>query len=373
VEEDDRRGARGRRGAKYFTRVDDAGVERADRNERRPQNAVLRVEQEDAEMLDGPRAELRHEHLGDVTRGADLHAFAPPAHQRATARLHRGNQLGRPRATDAGHAAKVVGRRAGQPMQSADGVEDRIRQVERAGPGHAMPEDDRKQLVVSQSRHSDALELLTRAIVRRNALHLRSSGLLYFAAVRRLLVIGLLLLIATACSEPPNKEIDQAQTALDIARTAGADKYATDEYNSAASALQKARAAVDQRDYRQALNYAIDSRQRSQDAINQAAEGKARAQRAADDLIGFVSKRALEVQARLKTAEAARVPPKDLRALRAVVLEAQTGLQEARAQIGGGNYDKATASLVAVREKLDAAVRTMESLPQHPTRKKGKS
>jgi hypothetical protein len=136
--------------------------------------------------------------------------------------------------------------------------------------------------------------------------------------------------------------------------------------------LQKARAAVDQRDYRQALNYAIDSRQRSQDAIIQAADGKARAQRAADDLIGFVSKRALEVQARLRAAEASRVPAKDLRDLRAVVSEAQTGLQEARAEIGGGNYEKATASLVAVREKLDAAVRTMDTVPQRPARKKGR-
>jgi hypothetical protein len=190
--------------------------------------------------------------------------------------------------------------------------------------------------------------------------------------VRRFLVIGLLLLTAAGCSEPPNKEIDQAQTALDIARVAAADKYAADEYNAAASALQKARAAVDQRDYRQALNYAIDSRQRSQDAINQAADGKARAQRAADDLIGFVSKRALEVQARLRAAEASRVPAKDLRDLRAVVSEAQSGLQEARAEIGGGNYEKATASLVAVREKLDAAVRRMDTVPQRPARKKGR-
>jgi hypothetical protein len=188
--------------------------------------------------------------------------------------------------------------------------------------------------------------------------------------VRRLLVIGLLLLMAAGCSEPPNKEIDQAQSTLDIARTAGADKYATDEYNAAASALQKARAAVDQRDYRQALNYAIDSRQRSLDAIAQAADGKARAQRAADDLITFVSKRALEVQGRLKTAEAAKVAAKDLRDLRAAVTEAQTGLQEARALISGGNYEKATTALVSVREKLDAAVRTTENLQQRPARKK---
>jgi hypothetical protein len=209
--------------------------------------------------------------------------------------------------------------------------------------------------------------------VRCNAFHRTSSSLLYFAAVRRFLVIGLLLLVTAGCSEPPQKEIDQAQAALDLARNGGADKYASDEYLAAAGALQKARDAVGQRDYRQALNYAIDSRQRSQDALNQAAAGRANAQRAADALIDIVSKRALDVQTRLKAAEEARIPAKDLRDLRAAMTEAQNGLQEARALIGGGNYEKATTSLVAVREKLDAVSRAIETLSQRPARKKGRS
>src|SRR4051812_17686471 len=60
-----------------------------------------------------------------------------------------------------------------------------------------------------------------------------------FPRVRRLL-IGLLLLTAAGCSEPPQKEIDQAQSAIDAAHAAGADRYAAEEYAGATSTLQKA-------------------------------------------------------------------------------------------------------------------------------------
>jgi len=45
---------------------------------------------------------------------------------------------------------------------------------------------------------------------------------------RRLCAACLLaVLVVTACGEPPNKEMDQAQGAIDAARAAGADRYAT--------------------------------------------------------------------------------------------------------------------------------------------------
>lgn len=180
----------------------------------------------------------------------------------------------------------------------------------------------------------------------------------------------LLLLLAAGCSEPPQKEIDQAQTALDLARTAGADKYATVEYTDAAAALQKARVSVDQRDYRQALNYAIESRQRSQDAIKQAADGKARAQRAAEAIVIDISTRASTLQGQVKAAEAARVPASELRNARAAMAAAQTRLQEARTQIGAGNYEEATNMLTEVRGNLDAAIGEVEKIPLRPARKR---
>jgi hypothetical protein len=188
--------------------------------------------------------------------------------------------------------------------------------------------------------------------------------------VRRLFASVLLLLFVAGCSEPPQKEIDQAQTALDLAKTAGADKYAITEYTDAASALQKARAAVDQRDYRQALNYAIESRQRSQAAIRQAADGKTRAQRAAEAIVIDISTRASTLQTRVKAAEAARAPAKDLRSAREAMAAAQARLQEARTLIGAGNYEEATKTLTEVRGNLDAAISQVEKIPLRPARKK---
>jgi hypothetical protein len=176
-----------------------------------------------------------------------------------------------------------------------------------------------------------------------------------FALMVAVLLI-LILIPAAGCSEPPRKEIDQAQTAVELAKTAGADKFAPEEYAAAMAGLQKARDAVEQRDYRQALSYAIDARQRAQDAIRQAADAKAKAQRETDSLVNDVTARANQLWARLKGAEAARVPAKELRASRAAMAEAQQGLQEARAEIGAGNYQKAGEILTAVRKKLDAAI-----------------
>ena len=58
---------------------------------------------------------------------------------------------------------------------------------------------------------------------------------------------------AAGCADPPSKELHQAQGAIDAARAAGADSYATDEFTAAVEALARAEAAVGQRDYRLAL------------------------------------------------------------------------------------------------------------------------
>src|SRR5258706_16064839 len=81
--------------------------------------------------------------------------------------------------------------------------------------------------------------------------------------------------LVTACGDPPNKEMDQAQGAIDAARAAGADRYATTEYTAANDALPRARLAVTGRDYRQALNDALESREHARNAAREAADTKA--------------------------------------------------------------------------------------------------
>jgi len=189
--------------------------------------------------------------------------------------------------------------------------------------------------------------------------------------VRRRLgwIVVVLALLPSGCSEAPQKEIDQAQAAVDGAKNAGAESYAADEYNAAVTALQKSRDAVNQRDYREALNYAIDARQRASEAAKQAVTRKARAQAEAEKLITDCSARASQLDTRIKVAEDAHVPTRDLRSVRTTLADAESALQETRASMDAGNYAEVVTALTEVRRKLDAAIGAVDALRQRPPRR----
>jgi Domain of unknown function (DUF4398) len=187
--------------------------------------------------------------------------------------------------------------------------------------------------------------------------------------VRRLLPVLLLLSIA-ACSEPPQKELDQAQAAIDAAKAAGADQYAPEEYTGATTTLQKAHASVDQRDYRAALNYAIDARQRAAEAGKDAATGKAKARRTAEQLVADCSARLNQLDTGIKAAAGARVAPRELRHVKTTLADAQNALQEARSSMDAGNYAEVVSELTEVRRKLNGAIAATDALRQRPPRRR---
>src|SRR5687768_10694125 len=86
---------------------------------------------------------------------------------------------------------------------------------------------------------------------------------LYFWPMSRLSRALWVFLVAlcTACAEPPSKEMNQAQGAIDAARAAGAEQFAAAEFTAAVDALRRSEEAVAARDFRLALNHAIDSRE----------------------------------------------------------------------------------------------------------------
>src|SRR5260370_24602861 len=97
-------------------------------------------------------------------------------------------------------------------------------------------------------------------------------------ARRLMLSLALVAAIASAaCGDPPEKELQQAQGAIDTARAAGADQYAREEFTAAEEALKRAHDAVAQRGYRQALNSALDARERAQTAAKESVNHKATA------------------------------------------------------------------------------------------------
>ena len=124
-------------------------------------------------------------------------------------------------------------------------------------------------------------------------------------------------ILSASCAEPPSKEMNQAQGAIDAARAAGADKFASIEFNAAIEALKRSEEAVAARDYRQALNHALDSRERAQNAAKLAVEGRADARGQAERGIAEVATLLSRAQAQLKDPDIARVNPPTLKAPRA--------------------------------------------------------
>jgi len=169
------------------------------------------------------------------------------------------------------------------------------------------------------------------------------------------------IVLFAACSEPPRKEIDQAQQAVDNARQAGAEQYAPEAFAAATSALQQAREAVDQRDYRLALSRAVDASDRAQEAAKAAAENKANARTQAEASINATNAVVMHLQARLKVAQEMRVPARDVAPARAALKDAEATLQKARSLLAAGNFTAATTAIVGIDSEIRSETKVVEA------------
>jgi hypothetical protein len=189
--------------------------------------------------------------------------------------------------------------------------------------------------------------------------------------VGRRLALVILILFAS-CAEPPNKEINQAQGAIDAARAAGADRFAAAEFAAATDALKRSEDAVAGGDYRLALNHAIDSRERAQSAARMAVEGRADARGQAERAIAEVATLISRAQTQLKDPDIVRLNGRTLRAPRATVAAADKMLQEARSALAGENYAAVTTALNGVADDLQAALTEIDAVasPRSSRRKR---
>lgn len=181
--------------------------------------------------------------------------------------------------------------------------------------------------------------------------------------MRRLSALLVMILLASGCSEPPNKEINRAQGAIDAARAAGGELYATEAFTAATSALQQSHEAVEQRDYRLALSRAVDAYERAQDAAKLSADGKAKARSDAEMAISGANAAALALGSRLKAAEAAHVPARDLALAHRTAKGAAAILQKARTSFNAGAYLDAIASVKGLEAQIRTQIQSIEALP----------
>lgn len=156
--------------------------------------------------------------------------------------------------------------------------------------------------------------------------------------------------------------MDQAQGSIDAARAAGADRYATEQYDAAVKALQNAEAAVAQRDYRLALNHALDSRDRAQRAAKEAATQQAVQRSAAERRLGQVTASLDQAKQRLKMAESARLPRRSLAAARVAIGEAEASLQKAGTGIQQDNYKMSQEQLAESAKNLETAMAEIDTV-----------
>ncbi len=175
-----------------------------------------------------------------------------------------------------------------------------------------------------------------------------------------------LALTAAACAEPPNTEMDQAQGALDAARAAGAEQYAPEEYRAAADALKRSHDAVAQSDYRLALNHALDSRERAQNAARLAADGKAQVRGEADRFLLEVTAPIVQANARLEAARRARVPRRLLAAPAQEVATISEEVQKAREMLGAGNYLEARDLLQTLKLRMQKTMAAIDRVVNPP-------
>jgi Domain of unknown function (DUF4398) len=190
--------------------------------------------------------------------------------------------------------------------------------------------------------------------------------------VRRLrlpLVLTAVLLIS-ACGDPPDKELQQARSAIESARGAGAELYARDEFSAAETALKGANEAVDQRDYRLALNRALDARERAQNDEKEAASRKAAARTDASRAVAAAGRALDEARARLKTAEGARLPARVVAPARRSIADNEVAVQEARTAFGQGDFAHATDVAGAATTQLRALAKDLDNATTPASRRR---
>lgn len=172
-------------------------------------------------------------------------------------------------------------------------------------------------------------------------------------AARRLPTLLLTLCAAwlAGCSAPPQKERDQAESAVAAAKAADGAEYAPDDLQKAVASLAEYDRAVAQGDYRLALSQAISARDSAYHAAKVAGERKAAARSEAERLMVDFEGLVMVGRSRLAGSPPALSPPVAKRT-RATVNTFPKRLQEARSLLEKQDYRGVVALLQAPVQTL---------------------
>ena len=186
--------------------------------------------------------------------------------------------------------------------------------------------------------------------------------------VARRLALVIVFFLSAACSEPPNKEMNLAQGAIEAARAAGADRFAAAEFTAAIDALKHSNEAAADDDYRLALNHALDSFERAQNAAKLAVEGRANARGEAERVVAQVATLLATAETQLK---ASSLPARTLKAPQQTIDASGMALQKARSALAKEDYLAVGPALDGIAGGLQAALTEIDApSPAAPARRK---
>jgi hypothetical protein len=181
--------------------------------------------------------------------------------------------------------------------------------------------------------------------------------------------LSAILFATSGCAEPPNKEMDQAQGAIDAARAAGAEQYASVEYSAATTSLKSAHDAVAAGDYRLALNHALTSHERAQNAARETANTKATMRASTERTLIELDAFIVQADARLAGARKARTPARLLAGPAKELTAIRADVQKARETVEAGDYFAAEKELDGIRTRIDGVITTIADATAPPARR----
>jgi hypothetical protein len=177
-------------------------------------------------------------------------------------------------------------------------------------------------------------------------------------------------LLVSACAAPPNKELDRAQGAIDAARAAGADRYAADEFNAAVTSLSLANDAVGQRDYRLALNHALESHNHAENAAREGAGNRARIRGEVEREMAEIFILMAQANARTMDAGTAPAPRRVIAEARKRLAQVNDDVQKVGAAMKADDYLVAQPALAGLKQRIEDVMASIDAAAPQSSRRR---
>lgn len=172
----------------------------------------------------------------------------------------------------------------------------------------------------------------------------------------------------TGCGgDPPQADLDAATAALNAARSAGAEKYASGELSSAQSAYDDAKAAFTAeaekmfKDWAAVTPKLADAKNKADRAASAATQAKGRAKTGAESAIAAASTAVQAARASLDAAPAGKGTEGDIEQLRSSLDAADADLNTARSSVSREDFASAVSQANGAKGKAEAVATGVET------------